>query len=300
VDFSAYLNMSAVWLNEHALAVVATMAVIALITEAMNGSGLRSASRATTARWLQTWLTNAGLLVCALSVASLLAPWLASSFGVVLSGESGLLAWLKEAGIPYTSQVLLGMLLLDLLNYGLHRVFHRIPLLWRLHQVHHSDTAVNASTHFRQHPVQVVVLPLMQLPMLWLLGISGVSWVLYATLSTVAQLWQHAEPGKLAHANRWLGFVLITRSAHRTHHDQRHVFHDRNYGTLFSVWDRLLGTYSAAPAEFQLGLRKLPSAKGTTQSVSFMDCLRMPFQSTTSRSADGARTQFHTPFQGKK
>jgi len=300
VDFSAHLNASAVWLNEYALAVTTLMALTALIVEITSRLVRARRSSTVNSEWTRTWLTNVGMLVCAMGVSWMLAPWLSPAFSAVLSGDAGLLAWLGVASISYVGYVLLGVLLLDLLSYVLHRVFHQVPLLWRLHQVHHSDSAVNASTHFRQHPVQHVVFPLMQLPLLWMLGISGVSWVLYAALSTGAQLWQHMEAGESAQVNRWLGFVLVTPAAHRTHHDQRREFHDRNYGTLFSFWDRVLGTYVAAPAKSQLGLRHLSSATRTTNLVSFVDCLRMPFQSTTSPSDSSAPVPFHTHLQGKK
>lgn len=116
-------------------------------------------------------------------VSWLLAPLLSPVFSDALSSQTGLLVWLDVANISYVASIIVGVLLLDFLSYGLHRLLHAIPLLWQLHQVHHSDADMNASTHFRQHPLQLVVAMLMQLPALWLLGISGVSWVLYGALS---------------------------------------------------------------------------------------------------------------------
>ena len=300
MDYSVPLNTSALWLNEHAFIVVIAMASIALIAEATKHLGSRDAATVAKSAWFRTWLTNLGLLVCALVVTWVLAPWISPAFSVALSGQTGLLVWLEVPTNTYAGYVFLGVLLLDLLTYGLHRLFHKLPILWRLHQVHHSDSAVNASTHFRQHPAQDFVIPLMQLPVLWLLGISGVSWVLYAALSTGAQVWQHSENCRSARVDRWLGVALITPLAHLTHHDQRQQFHDQNYGAIFSVWDRLFGTYVASPAKFQLGLPHLPSSTRTTKLVSFMDCLRMPFRSTASPSESSAPTPFHTHFQGKK
>lgn len=300
MDFSAHLNASAVWLNEYALALTTLMALTALVVEITNRSLQARRSSTVNSEWTRTWLTNVGLLVCAMGVSWVLAPWLSPAFSAVLSGDAGLLAWLDVASVSYVGYVLLGVLLLDLLSYVLHRVFHQVPLLWRLHQVHHSDSAVNASTHFRQHPVQHVLLPLIQLPLLWMLGISGVSWLLYAALSTAAQLCQHAEAGRSTRVDRWLGVVLITPLAHLTHHDQRKEFHDHNFGTLFSFWDRLLGTYIKAPSKFHLGLPGDRSGQRSKNFVSLFECLHMPFKSSVTPALSRGPTPFRTHIQGKK
>jgi sterol desaturase/sphingolipid hydroxylase (fatty acid hydroxylase superfamily) len=192
-----------------------------------------------------------------------------------------------------------GVLLLDFVTYALHRLMHAIPLLWRLHQVHHSDGDMNASTHFRQHPLQLVVAMLMQLPALWLLGISGVSWVLYGALSAAIQLWQHAALDHAALLDRWLRPILVTPAMHRVHHDHRQQFHDTNYGALFSFWDRLLGTYTPASPDIRLGLSR-PDGKRATHQTSFMDCLWMPFRSSPTPAAKAATPRFQTHLRGKK
>ena len=298
MTFNALLDSSARWLNEHAVAAVILLAMLALLVESLWRVKVVADKR----RWANTWVTNGALLGCALTLSWLLAPWLSPAFSRVLSSQTGLLVWLDVANSSYVLSVILGVLLLDFATYGLHRLLHAVPLLWQLHQVHHSDAHMNASTHFRQHPLQLVVVMLMQLPALWLLGISGVSWVLYGALSAVIQLWQHAALDHAALPNNWLRLILVTPAMHRVHHDQRRQFHDANFGALFSVWDRLLGTYVETSPDIRFGLIRFDVNRATDQ-TSLLDCLRMPFQSSSTLATKAASPRFKTHqtyLRGKK
>ena len=303
MTFNALLDNAAQWLNEHAVAAVIVFAMLALLIERLCRVNVVVDKR----QWSRTWITNGALLGCTLLLSWLLAPWLSPAFSHVLSSQIGLLVWLDVANSSYALSVILGVLLLDLINYAVHRFMHAVPLLWRLHQVHHSDVDMNASTHFRQHPLQLVAALCLQLPLLWLFGISGVSWVLYATASLAIQLWQHADLDLRTPPNHWIGWVLVTPAMHQVHHDQRQQFHDTNYGALFPFWDRLLGTYTAALRHVQPGLRR-QDGKPPTSPISFTDCLWMPFQSSPTpakkpaakHAKEAALPKFKTSLQGKK
>ena len=298
MTFKSLLDHSAGWLNEHAVAVVVALATLTLLIEGLRRANV-IAEKQQQKRWLSTWATNCALLACTLMLSWLLAPLLSPVFSDALSSQTGLLVWLGVANISYVAYVLAGVLFLDFVIYGLHRLLHANSLLWRLHQVHHSDTNMNASTHFRQHPLQLVVAMLMQLPALWLLGISGVSWAFYGALSAAIQLWQHADLDHAAMSDRWLRPILVTPAMHRVHHDQRRQFHDTNYGALFSFWDRLFGTYAATPPDIRIGLCR-PDGKRATRQASFIDCLCMPFQSSPTRAAKAVSPRFQTHLRGRK
>ncbi len=298
MTFKSLLDNSAEWLNEHAVAVVVALAMLALLLEGLRRANV-IAEMKQQRQWLSTWATNGALLGCTLLVSWLFAQWLAPVLSDALSSQTGLLVWLGVASISYAASIILGVLLLDFVIYGLHRLLHAIPLLWRLHQVHHSDADMNASTHFRQHPLQLVVAMLMQLPVLWLLGISGVSWVFYGALTVAIQLWQHAALDHSSVLDRWLRPILVTPAMHRVHHDHRRQFHDANYGALFSFWDRLFGTYTATSPDIRLGLSRY-DGKRVTHPTSFIDCLWMPFQSSPTPAAKASLPKFQTHHQGKK
>ncbi|TAG04731.1 MAG: fatty acid hydroxylase family protein [Betaproteobacteria bacterium] len=297
--------MSAQWLleatvrllNDYAVLTLIALACVAWSIERLQLSrGIDATKRA---NWSRTWRINATLLAFTLALSWLLSPLLIPIVSDALGSKTGLLVWLELPALSYGLYIVAGVLLLDLLTYGLHRLFHASPMLWRLHQVHHSDTHVNASTHFRQHPLQWAVALLIQLPALWLLGISGISWVLYGTLGAALQLWQHAAVAESAALERWLRPFLVTPGMHRLHHDQRREFHDANYGALLSCWDRLFGSYAAATPDIRLGLHG-PNGSYSNRQVALLDCLIAPFQSFSPRTKPAPKRNFQSLIKGKE
>ncbi|MEQ1594135.1 MAG: sterol desaturase family protein [Casimicrobium sp.] len=312
MTISQLLLHGAQWLNEYALWIMVAAAALACAAEWFTNTRRNEPQvRTTTSRWLIAWRINTALLVIALAISWTLAPWLSPLFSQALSAKSGLLVHLAPLGVGGpndTAHIVLGIFLLDLLTYLMHRAMHAVPLLWRIHQVHHNDADMNASTHFRQHPAQMLLVLSVQLPALWLLGISGASWVLYATISLIAQLWQHSVLGCSVRAERYLSWLLVTPRVHRTHHDQRRHFHDANYGAIFSLWDRLFATVRRAPDELRLGLESPPHVARPN----LLNLLLLPF--TPKPAAPAARVlavaparrnnklqpkKFHSQHQGK-
>ena len=278
------------WLSDHSLAATLAMALLAFATEGL--SQVRAKARTSIAQtgqqpssgvinpWASTWLTNASLLACAMAVSWSLGPWLSPWFSDALSGKTGLLVWLGFDNGVSIAHTVIGLFLLDLVAYVLHRVMHVVPIFWRAHQVHHSDTAMNASTHFRQHPLQLIATTAMQLPLLWLLGIPGISWVLYTMLALVVELWHHSAMRLPSTLERWLSWCIVTPNFHRTHHHQERTFHDANYGAVFPIWDRLFGTATSSPLNALIGLRRWTS-NDAGETIALNACLVMPFQALT-------------------
>ena len=300
VNSLATINVWAQWLSDHLLVLTLLLAASAFAAEGMaryvRQSGVADArehseSRSrTSARqtrlWVHTWRINLLLLAATLAITWAVSPWITPVLSELLRGRSGLLSMLD---LPYAVRVLIGFLLLDLSAYALHWAAHRFGWLWRLHQVHHSDTAMNASTHFRQHPLVLLVALAVQLPVLWVLGIPAVSWVLFAALSTTVQLWHHSNTSAPAWVERTLGWCLVTPRFHWRHHHPDRAVHDHNYGAVFSWWDRLFRTHgpaaqidSATPSP--TGLARY-SAK---DALSFFACVMAPFVSAVP-AQDGAQ-----------
>ncbi len=283
------------WLSDHALATTLAMAVFAFAVEGLWRALAKSKnalaetaqnhSVAVTNLWARTWLTNVSFLACAMAVSWLLGLWVSPWFSDALSGKTGLLVWLGFYGGLSVAHIVIGIFLLDLMTYVLHRLMHVVPVFWRLHQVHHSDTVMNASTHFRQHPLQPILATALQLPLLWLLGIPGISWVLYAVLAAAVELWHHSSMSMPASVQRCFAWIVVTPNFHRTHHNQERKFHDANYGAVFTLWDRLFGTAASAPLTAPLGLRRWESSK-VVGVIAFDACIMMPFQRLTSPATD--------------
>lgn len=214
------------------------------------------------------WVANFGLFAVAYLVPVVVLPlstavsgamggaWGGVSGGVLDGGlgEVWSQAWTGPAWpihLPvYGLGVVLALLLLDLTGYLLHRLMHRVPLLWRVHQVHHSDACFDAALSFRFHPLEVALTLVGRQAVGALAGLPEIVLWTDALLVGLHNVWSHANAHLHLGAERWLRPWLVTPDLHRLHHSVRLDESNRNYGILLSVWDRLFGSLHA-PARHQ-------------------------------------------------
>lgn len=160
----------------------------------------------------------------------------------VLENQFGVLFWIPA--MPLWVEVILGVMLLDLVGaYLPHWVEHRIKPLWMIHLVHHSDHNVDTTTANRHHPLESFVRFGFTLLGVFLIGADIGIVMLYQSLSLISTQFNHANiklPKKL---DRILSYLIVSPDMHKTHHHYRLPYTDANYGNIFSVWDRLFGTY---------------------------------------------------------
>jgi len=146
--------------------------------------------------------------------------------------------------LPLWAQAVLGLLLLDLVGAWLaHWVEHRVPPLWRLHLVHHSDTEVDTTTANRHHPGESVVRFAFTTLAVVLTGAPMWLVFLYQSLSVVLSQFNHANIALPVGVDRALSWVVVSPDMHKVHHHYVLPYTDSNYGNVFSVWDRLFGTF---------------------------------------------------------
>jgi sterol desaturase/sphingolipid hydroxylase (fatty acid hydroxylase superfamily) len=194
------------------------------------------------------WTTNVGLQVLNSVLFAVLAPAFAATalLGLVAPHwhpAASVLPYLGEPGV-----LVLGVALLDLANYWVHRLSHRVFTLWRVHAVHHADPELDTSTGFRHHPAEALISFATSSAVFMLLGLPGWVYPLFATVVVVTSLAQHSNlalPGPL---DRALRLLFVTPAMHHVHHSVDRRDFDCNYGEVLSIWDRLFGTYRAAPA----------------------------------------------------
>ena len=159
-----------------------------------------------------------------------------------ISSSFGILNWIPE--MPLWMHVILGVLLMDLIGaYLPHWVEHQVKPLWMVHLVHHSDHKVDTTTANRHHPLESLIRFTFTLFGVTIIGSNMGIIMLYQSLSLVATQFTHANiklPKKLDHL---LSFVIVSPDMHKIHHHYRLPYTDANYGNIFSVWDRLFGTY---------------------------------------------------------
>lgn len=202
------------------------------------------------------WSTNIGLYLLNMLLHRFLGPLLAIAIGYgALAGETGLLAWLALPALP---AIVVGILVLDLWKYLEHRLMHGVPLLWRLHLVHHSDIDVDFTTAERHHPLEVVIGTVGFVAVTVAFGIPPLAVALYALAATVVAVFSHANIRVARSLDRPLSWVIVTPAVHNVHHSAERAETDSNFGLMMTLWDRLFGTYTVdtpqTAAARQLGL----------------------------------------------
>jgi len=140
-------------------------------------------------------------------------------------------------------KAVLSFLAIDLLLYCLHKASHHFDCLWMFHKVHHNDPYLNVSTAFRIHFLEIVMISLMKAMMIMVLGIDGALLLANEAVIVFFTMLHHANIS--FRGEQLLGRVIITPYLHRVHHSIRRNEHDRNYGAVLSIWDRLFGTLAA-------------------------------------------------------
>jgi sterol desaturase/sphingolipid hydroxylase (fatty acid hydroxylase superfamily) len=139
-------------------------------------------------------------------------------------------------------KALLAFLAIDLLLYVWHHICHRVDALWVFHRVHHNDPYLNVSTAFRLHFVEILITNILKALLIVILGIDKILVLSIETLVTLCIMFHHTNTS-FKH-ERVLGRFMIVPFLHRLHHSTERSEHDRNYGAVLSVWDRLFGTLS--------------------------------------------------------
>ena len=187
----------------------------------------------------------------------------------------GLLQWIP--GLTLWGEIILGILLLDFVGaYLPHYTEHRIKPLWMIHLVHHSDPNVDTTTANRHHPLESIIRFLFTLLGVYIIGTSIGIVMLYQALSLVSSQFNHANiklPKKL---DQWISYIIVSPDMHKIHHHYRLPYTDTNFGNIFSIWDRMLGTFSNYEREKIIyGVDVFPDEKKNSQIKSL---LTQPFE----------------------
>ena len=165
----------------------------------------------------------------------------------------------------------------SLVAYAIHVAMHKVPLFWRVHRVHHTDTNMDVSTTVRFHPLEFIISMPILLAAVVLLGLPPLALMVYEVFDAAMAVFTHAHVRLPERLDRALRLVLVTPPMHRIHHSADRCETDSNYGATFSWWDRLFGTYRTRPphelATMRLGLDTWRDRRAT----SLWWLLAMPF-----------------------
>ncbi|MDE0536391.1 sterol desaturase family protein [Tenacibaculum sp. L6] len=225
-------------------------------------------------KWKHAW-PNLFFTATTVIVNFVLAFLLLKTADWVQATNFGLINWLPE--MPLWLYVLLGVLFLDFFGaYLAHLVEHKVKPLWMVHLVHHSDHKVDTTTANRHHPIESVIRFTFTLLGVFLVGTPIGIIMLYQSMSLVFTQLTHANIKMPKKLDKALSYVIVSPDMHKVHHHNLLPYTDSNYGNIFSIWDRILGTYMELDREkIVYGVDTFPDEKKNSDLI---ELLKQPFQ----------------------
>ena len=191
------------------------------------------------------WTNNLGLVIIDTIVLRLSFPILAVGLALIAQDRGWGLFNIIEA--PAWVAVLGSIVVLDLVIYLQHVIFHAVPALWRLHRMHHADLEFDVTTGLRFHPVEILLSMGIKLAVVMALGPPAVAVLIFEVLLNATAMFNHSNIRLPMLVDRFLRLIVVTPDMHRVHHSVIPEETNSNFGFNLPWWDRLLGTYKAQP-----------------------------------------------------
>lgn len=208
------------------------------------------------------WLSNVSLMLLNTLLLRLLFPL--AAVGFAQTAELHQWGLLNQIALPLWLNILVAVLLLDLAIYWQHVAFHRVPLLWRLHRVHHMDRAVDVTTAARFHTFEIILSMGLKAALIFFLGAPIVAVILFEILLSMGATFNHANVRLPDTLDRRLRLLLVTPNMHRVHHSDKKTETNSNYGFCLTWWDKLFASYRVKSRlqedQMVLGLTEHPHA----------------------------------------
>ena len=197
--------------------------------------------------------------------------------GMALLSQERSWGLLNNYTLPYWLKVVIGVIVLDFVIYLQHVMFHAVPLLWRMHMMHHADLDFDVTTGLRFHPLEILISMLIKLAAVVVIGPSVLAVIIFEVLLNGTSMFNHGNIRIPKSIDRVLRFLVVTPDMHRVHHSVIIRETNSNFGFNLPWWDRVLGTYRDQPTEghkdMTIGLAQFRDPKRLT--LPWM--LAMPF-----------------------
>jgi sterol desaturase/sphingolipid hydroxylase (fatty acid hydroxylase superfamily) len=202
------------------------------------------------------WLTNIGISAAGTLLLRLMAMLAVpvAAIAAAFYAQAHQIGLLNQVACPQWVKVVIALLALDLAIWVQHLASHKIPIFWRLHQVHHADRDIDVTTAVRFHPVEIGLSMVWKIAVVVPLGASPLAVFLFEVILNACAMFNHANIALPVWLDRVLRLIVVTPDMHRVHHSVLHREHDSNYGFNLSVWDRLFRTYTAQPKAGHQGM----------------------------------------------
>lgn len=208
--------------------------------------------RALTVSKLVRWSNNLGLVVLNTLLLRLLFPAAAVGVAVVATEQNwGLLNYYQVSLIP---AVIISVIVMDFVIWLQHVMVHSVPLLWRLHRVHHADLDYDVTTGARFHPIEIILSMLIKFSTILLLGPPVVAVILFEVILNGMAMFNHGNIKLPLGLDKVLRLLLVTPDMHRVHHSVEDDEANSNFGFNLSIWDRIFGTYRDQPRDGHEGM----------------------------------------------
>lgn len=198
------------------------------------------------------WMSNLGLVVLNVVLARFVIPVTAVAAAVISQSQQWGLLHLVDW--PIWMEVILSVVAFDLAIYLQHVMFHALPLLWRLHMVHHADLDIDVTTGLRFHTLEILLSALIKLAAVIIVGPVAVAVVIFEVLLNATSMFNHSNVRIPERLDRMLRWFIVTPDMHRVHHSVIRQETNSNFGFNLPWWDFLLGTYRAQPREGHDGM----------------------------------------------
>ncbi len=202
-------------------------------------------------RWIR-WPSNLGIVVLNTVVLRLLFP--VAAVGMALSVSANNWGLLNLVDLPIWLEIVLAVVLLDGAIYLQHVMFHAVPVLWRLHRMHHADLDYDVTTGARFHPIEIILSMLIKLAVVAVLGASPVAVIIFEILLNATAMFNHGNIRLAPAVDGVLRLFVVTPDMHRVHHSVIPREANSNFGFNLPWWDRLFGTYRPQPEAGHLGM----------------------------------------------
>jgi sterol desaturase/sphingolipid hydroxylase (fatty acid hydroxylase superfamily) len=210
------------------------------------------------------WLTNFALTIIAIITMFSIPVTFISSAGYAEHEQWGLLNMIHS---HWAIVLLLALLVRSFISFFTHYLAHRVPFIWRIHRVHHLDTALDVTTNVRFHPFEFLVNSIIGVPIILLAGLPVWTLMLYELLDVAITLISHANISLPHKAERLLRYIVVTPDLHRVHHSSHQPETDSNFGAVFPLWDIIFKTFRTktvvSPDEMEIGLKEIRDERTT-------------------------------------
>src|SRR3954454_5283392 len=238
------------------------------------------------------WPSNLAILVLDALLVRLLIPVAAVGVAVIAAqrgwGLLNITPW------PAWLEALFGFLALDFAIYAQHVAFHKVPLLWRLHRMHHADLDIDVSTGLRFHPIEIILSMLIKIAVVLLVGVPAVAVIAFEVVLNATSMFNHSNAAMPGRLDRVMRVLVVTPDMHRVHHSVLRHETDSNFGFNLPWRDRVFGTYRAQPeAGHESMTIGLPIFRDRRE-LRLDRLITQPFRSDTSEAVSAP------PVEGKK